>query len=125
MSTPSYPKLPFSKLMPFAAIGAATSPMQAMLRTVSAVSRTTQTAGIEWADFARQSLDHGTITLRKLAKARDPRSALTIQAEFLKGSYERIGAQTKLLGELYTGLAGDLTRDSRRSAPAPQPITKV
>ncbi len=111
MSTPSV-----TPMRPFAGLATTASPMQAMMRTVSAVAKVTQTAGIEWADFAKQSVDHGTATLRKLAKARDPKSVLVIQAEFLKGSYERIGAQTRTLGDLYSGLAGDLLRHPGGSA---------
>lgn len=121
MSTPF-----LSKLMPFAAAGTAASPMQAALRSVSAISRTTQTAGIEWADFTRQSYGHGKATLRQLAEARDPRTALAIQADFMKGSYARFSAQARLIGELYAGLTSDLTKDlGRQAAPAARSITKA
>ncbi|NEU11605.1 phasin family protein [Methylobacterium sp. BTF04] len=92
--------------------------MQMMLKSVEAVSKTAQTAGIEWADFAKQSLQHSATAMRELAKARDPKTALQIQAEYLKGSYERMTAQAKFIGELYSGLAKDMTKDLAKGAPA-------
>lgn len=98
----------FKTLMPFAQFEMPQSPMQTMMKGVSAASKTAQTAGIEWTDFAKESVQHGTTAMRKLAKARDPQTAMQIQAEYLKGSYERMTAQAKLIGELYTGLANDM-----------------
>jgi hypothetical protein len=76
-----------------------------LMKGVSAVARANQTAGIEWADFARQSLAEGTVTLKKLAAARTPQAAFEIQAAYLKGSYERLVAQAQTMHALYSGLA--------------------
>jgi phasin family protein len=92
--------------------------MQTMLKNIEAVSKTAQSAGIEWADFAKQSLQHSSAAMQKLAKARDPKTAMEIQAEYLKGSYQRMAAQAKLIGELYTGLAKDMSKDLGKGAPA-------
>lgn len=113
----------FASLKPFAesAFGktiSARNPMQTMLKSVGAVSKTAQTAGIEWVDFTKQSIEHGTAAMRKLAKARDPKTALEIQAEFLKGSFARMQAQAKFIGDLYKGLAEDMTKDLAKVVPA-------
>lgn len=124
MTTRSFASLsPFANLSPFAKtdlkpFAVAQSSVQTMMKSVSAVAKTAQTAGIEWNDFAKQSLEHGTATMRQLSKVRDPKAALTIQAEYLKSSYERFSAQAKLIGELYTGLAKDLGQDFAKAMPA-------
>ncbi|MCJ2080797.1 phasin family protein [Methylobacterium sp. J-090] len=79
-----------------------------VMKGVTAVAKTNQTAGIEWADFARQSLAEGTATMKKLAAARTPQAALEIQTAYLKSSYERLVAQAQTMRELYTGLAGTM-----------------
>lgn len=83
---------------------------EGMMKSVAAVSKTAQTLGIEWSDFAKQSYDHGVAAAQKLAQATSPQTALEIQAEFLKGSYERLVAQAKVAGELYSGLATEMTQ---------------
>jgi hypothetical protein len=76
-----------------------------VMKGVTAVAKTNQTAGIEWTDFARQSFAEGTATMKKLAAARTPQAAFEIQAAYLKGSYERLVAQTQTMRDLYSGLA--------------------
>lgn len=80
------------------------------MKSVAAVSKTTQTLGIEWSDFAKQSYEQGMAAAQKLAQATSPQTALEIQTEFLKASYERLVVQAKVTGELYSGLAKEMTQ---------------
>lgn len=81
-----------------------------MVKGVSLVAKTHQTAGLELADYAKQSFEHGTETLKKLAGAKTPQSAFEIQGEFLKASYERMVAQAKVVGGLYGDLAKEIAK---------------
>lgn len=96
--------------------------LETAMSGLTAVAKTNQTAGIEWADFARQSYAEGTATMKKLAAARTPQAALEIQAAYLKGSYERLIAQAQTLRELYSGLAGTATKPQRPGANLPATV---
>lgn len=96
---------PFDKMPTFDKSG-----MDAMMKSVALVSKTTQTAGLEMADFAKQSFEHGTAVMKKLAETRSPQTAMEIQAEFMKSSYERMVAQAKLMSGLYTELAKEMAK---------------
>ncbi|GJE16039.1 phasin family protein [Methylobacterium marchantiae] len=94
---------PFDKIPAFDKSG-----VDSMMKSVSLVSKTNQTAGLEMADFAKQSFELGTATMKKLAEAKSPQVAMEIQAEFMKASYERMVAQAKLVGGLYSELAKEI-----------------
>ncbi|WP_244475586.1 phasin family protein [Methylobacterium sp. Leaf466] len=82
----------------------------AMLKAVGTFSRTAQTMGIESVDYAKQSMIHANETMKALAKVQTPQAAMEIQTTYLKGSYERLMDQAKLMADLYQGLAKDLTK---------------
>lgn len=96
--------------------------MDVMLKSVGTVSKAAQTMGIEWADFAKQSLGEGTAAMQALAKAQTPQAAMEIQADYLKGSYERLVAQTKLMSELYQNLAKDIAKPLESLVPGKMPV---
>lgn len=103
---------PFETMPTFGKAGTET-----MMKSVATASHTAQTLGIEWTDFAKQSYEHGIAAMQKLAQAKSPQTAIEIQADFLKGSYERLVAQAKLTGELYAGLAKEMTKPFDGFAP--------
>ncbi|CAA2103433.1 hypothetical protein MBUL_02193 [Methylobacterium bullatum] len=94
---------PFDKIPAFDRSG-----FDSAMKSVSLVARTNQTVGTEMADFTKQSFEHGTATMKKLSEAKTPQSAMEIQAEFMKASYERLVAQAKLVGGLYGELAKEI-----------------
>jgi len=82
--------------------------MAKVMKSVSSLSKTNQTAGIEWADFAKESYTAGAETMKKLAAARTLQSAMEIQGAYLKASYERLQTQAKVMTDLYQGLAQEV-----------------
>ncbi|WP_244472848.1 phasin family protein [Methylobacterium sp. Leaf100] len=82
------------------------------IKGFTAVAKANQSASIEWADYARQSLAEGSATMKKLAAARTPQAVFEIQAAYLKGSYERLMTQTQVMRDLYSGLAGTMKPQS-------------
>lgn len=79
-----------------------------VMKGVNALSKTNQTAGIEWADFAKESYAAGAETLKKLAGARTLQAAMEIQSAYLTESYQRLQAQAKVVSDLYKGLATEI-----------------
>lgn len=104
----------FKDVVPFAPVGR--TGLDSVMKGFSAVARTNQTAGIEWADFARQSYAEGQAALKQLAAARTPQAAFEVQTAYLKGSTERLMAQAKVLRDLYAGLAAGTTKPQGASA---------
>jgi hypothetical protein len=84
--------------------------MDAMLRSFGTLSKASQAIAVEATDFAKQSFEHGTATLEKLAGVRSLDKALEIQTEYLKTSYERLVAQSAKMTELYTNLAKEMAK---------------
>ncbi|WP_336487626.1 phasin family protein [Methylobacterium nigriterrae] len=84
--------------------------MDAVMKSFGAASKTAQTIGVEWVDFTKQSFEHTVATAEKLAKAGTLGKAMEIQAEYVKGSYERGLAQAATLRDLYAALAKDVAK---------------
>ncbi|TGD99772.1 phasin family protein [Methylobacterium nonmethylotrophicum] len=84
--------------------------MDAMLRSFGTLSKASQAIAVEATDFAKQSFEHGTATLEKLAGVRSLDKALEIQTEYMKTSYERLVAQTTKMTELYQNLAKEMAK---------------
>jgi len=104
----------FKNSVPFAPVGR--TGLDSVMKGFSAVAKANQTAGIEWADFARQSYADGQAALKRLAAARTPQAAFEIQTAYLKGSTERLMAQAKVLQDLYVGLAAGMAKPQGVSA---------
>ncbi|SFG29604.1 phasin family protein [Methylobacterium gossipiicola] len=98
----------FKNVVPFAPTGK--TGFDSVMKGFSAVAKTNQTAGIEWADFARQSFTEGQAALKQLAAARTPQAAFEIQTAYLKRATERLMAQAQVLKDLYAGLASDMAK---------------
>ncbi len=84
--------------------------MDAMLRSFGTLSKASQAIAVEATDFAKQSFEHGTATLEKLAGVRSLDKALEIQVEYAKTSFERLTAQSQKMTELYTNLAKEMAK---------------
>jgi hypothetical protein len=91
--------------------------LASVMKSVSSLAKTNQTAGIEMADFAKESYSAGAEAMKKLAAARTLQSALEIQAEYLKASYERLQNQAKVMTDLYQGLAQEVGAPHQAKAP--------
>jgi hypothetical protein len=84
--------------------------MDAMLRSFGTLSKASQAIAVEATDFAKQSFEHGTATLEKLAGVRSLDKALEIQTEYMKTSYERLVSQSQKMAELYQNLAKEIVK---------------
>ncbi|TNC10256.1 phasin family protein [Methylobacterium terricola] len=84
--------------------------MDAMLRSFGTLSKASQAIAVEATDFAKQSFEHGTATLEKLAGVRSLDKAVEIQTEYMKASYERAVAQSQKMSELYQNLAKEMAK---------------
>ena len=76
--------------------------LDATMKSVGALSKGTQSAAAELADFAKRSFEHGSATMEKLVGVRTLDRAVEIQAEFARSSYESFFAQASKMGELCT-----------------------
>ncbi len=68
-------------------------------------TKNAQTIASEVADYSKKSIEDSSAAWEKLMGAKSFESAMEVQGEFLKSSYEGFVAQSTKLGELYAGLA--------------------
>jgi hypothetical protein len=75
------------------------------LKSFAAVTKGFQTIASEAADYSRTSFEKGTETLEKLASAKSLESAVEIQTDYVKTSYESFIAQSTKVGDLVADMA--------------------
>jgi phasin family protein len=71
----------------------------------TAVSKGVQQLAAEVTDYSKKSVETSSAFVEKLLGAKSLDSAVQIQTDFAKSSYETFVAQATKLGELYTNLA--------------------
>lgn len=78
---------------------------EASFKSFGALSKGTQAAALEVADYAKHSLEQTGQTVEKLMGTRTLDKAIEIQGEFLRTSYEAFVAKAAKVGELATDTA--------------------
>ncbi len=73
--------------------------------TATALTKGVQQIAAEATDFSKKSLETQTAFVEKLFGAKTLDSAIQIQQDYAKSSYETLVAQATKFGELYTSLA--------------------
>ena len=73
--------------------------------TATALTKGVQQIAAEATEFSKKSLETQTAFVEKLFGAKSFDSAIQIQQDYAKSSYETLVAQATKFGELYTSLA--------------------
>ena len=68
-------------------------------------TKNAQAIASEVADYSKKSFEDSSAAWEKLMGAKTVESAMEVQSEYLKSSYEDFVAQSTKLGELYADLA--------------------
>ena len=79
--------------------------LESALATATALTKGVQQIAAEATDFSKKSLETQTAFVEKLFGAKTLDSAIQIQQDYAKSSYETLVAQATKFGELYTSLA--------------------
>lgn len=79
--------------------------MESATAAATAMSKGVQQIAAEATDFSKKSLESSSAFMEKLLGAKSLDTAIQIQSEFAKSSYETFVAQATKFGELYTSLA--------------------
>ena len=79
--------------------------MDTALWPLGAFSKGAQAVAIEVVDYAKRSAETAAAAWGKLMAARSLETAIEVQTEYLKASYEDFSAAASKLGELYVDLA--------------------
>lgn len=77
------------------------------LKSFAAVSKGFQTIASEAADYSRTSFEKSAATLEKLISAKSLETAVEIQTDFVKTSYESFVAQSTKISDLMADMAKD------------------
>ncbi|MDB5640977.1 MAG: Phasin [Hyphomicrobiales bacterium] len=79
--------------------------LESATAAASAVTKSVQQIAAEASDFSKKSLETSSAFMEKLLGAKSLDSAVQIQTDYAKSSYETLVAQATKMGELYTSLA--------------------
>ena len=79
--------------------------IETTLKSFGLVSRSAQAIASEVADYSRKSFEDGTAAFDKLSGAKSLESAIQVQTDYLKSTYEGFVAEATKLSELYVDFA--------------------
>lgn len=81
------------------------SSMDAAMTAAGAWSKAAQAIALEFVDYTKKSAESSAAAWEKLLSAKSLESAVEVQTEYLRSSYEDFVAQAAKFGQLYTDLA--------------------
>jgi phasin family protein len=79
--------------------------MDMAMATFGAWTKNAQAIATEFADYSKKSFEDSAAALEKLMGAKSLETAMAVQTEYLKSSYEDFVAESAKIGELYADLA--------------------
>ena len=79
--------------------------VDASMKAFGAASKGAQAIATETVDYSKKAFEEGTAVIEKLLGAKSVETAIQIQQDYLKSTYEGFVAQTTKIGELYADLA--------------------
>jgi phasin family protein len=95
--------------------------LDAVAAAASSFSKGLQEIAAETTEFSKKTIAANTDVLEKLLGAKTFDSAIQIQTEFAKTSYEGLVAETAKIGELYAKLAKEAFKPIESAYAAVQP----
>jgi hypothetical protein len=75
------------------------------MKQFGSVSKGWQAIATEVADYSKKSFENGSAALEKLFGAKSLETAIQVQSDYAKSTYEGFVAEATKIGELYTDLA--------------------
>jgi phasin family protein len=98
--------------------------LDAATETATSLSKGMQAIATEATDYSKKSLESSSAALEKLFGAKTIESAIQIQSEYAKSSYETFVAQATRFGELYTNLAKEAFKPVEAAVAKAQAVAK-
>ena len=77
------------------------------LKSFATLSKSAQAIAVEATEYTKKSFENGNAFVEKLIGAKSIESAMEIQTDYVKLSYESFVAEATKMGELYVELAKD------------------
>jgi phasin family protein len=79
--------------------------MDMAMASFSAWTKNAQAIATELTDYSKKYFEDSAAAMEKLMGAKSLETAMAVQSEYLKSSYESFVAQSTKISELYAGLA--------------------
>ena len=79
--------------------------MDMAMASFGAWTKNAQAIATELTDYSKKYFEDSAAAMEKLMGAKSLETAMAVQSEYLKNSYENFVAQSTRISELYTGLA--------------------
>jgi hypothetical protein len=84
--------------------------MDAAMTAAGAWNKAAQALAVEFVDYSKRSAESSAAAWEKLLGAKSLETAIEVQTEFMRSSYEDFVAEATKIGELYTDLARNAYR---------------
>ena len=78
---------------------------EATLKSYGAMSKTMQAIAVEMADYSKKAFEHSAAAAEKLFGAKSLDSAIEVQSDYVKNTYEGFVSEAAKFNELYADLA--------------------
>jgi phasin family protein len=98
--------------------------LDAATTAASSLAKGLQTIAAEATDYSKKSMENSSAYIEKLLGANSLDSAIQIQSEFAKTSYEGFVAQMTKISELYSSLAKEAMKPVEGAIAKAQSATK-
>jgi hypothetical protein len=81
--------------------------MDMAMASFGAWSKNAQAIATELAEYSKKYFEESAAAMEKLMASKSLETAMAVQSEYLKSSYEEFVAQSTKIGELYSEMAKD------------------
>jgi len=98
--------------------------LEAATSAASSLAKGLQSIAAEATDYSKKSLENNSAYIEKLLGANSLDTAIQIQSEFAKTSYEGFVAQMTKISELYTNLAKEAMKPVEGAIAKAQSVAK-
>jgi hypothetical protein len=94
--------------------------IEAATAASTTITKSVQAIAAETTEYSKKSLETATAAFEKLVASKSLDSAIQVQSDYAKSSYEAFIAQSKKLGEMYAGLAKEMMKPVEAAVAAAQ-----
>jgi len=84
--------------------------VEALVASTKAAAKGVETLGQEVAEFGRRSFEEASATIRGFAEVKSPTDLFRLQAEFARGQFDAMVAESSRISETMIKLAGDVAQ---------------
>jgi hypothetical protein len=94
--------------------GLGTNPFEAVTEATASTAKQLQAIAAETTDYSKSSFEKSRAHFEKLISVKQIDEAIQLQSDFVKSAYEDFVAQATKIGEMYSSLAKDAFKPTKK-----------